>query len=102
MSDNVYQYPGKPVKPLATDGGGPNNPDMEARILKLEGDISEVKGILQRVEPLLTRMDTSMRKLEIDVSRLDGRVSQLPSTIQLIGLVLAIMVAGGLIKHFLG
>lgn len=87
---------------VARGGGGPHNPDMEARLAAVEADTREIKGILQRLEPLLGRMDERMRKVEVDVAELKGRVSQLPTTIQVIGFVIAVLVAGGVLRYFAG
>ncbi len=95
-------------------GNGPHNPGMEARLTAVETSVLEIKGILQRLEPAIIRVDSGVRKLEADVTllktdvtelkinvaELKGRVSQLPTALQLIGFVLAVLVAGGLIHHF--
>ena len=75
---------------------------MDARVERLEADIRDVKAILGRLEPAIGRMDDRLRGLQTDVAELKGRVSQLPTTVQLIGFVLAVLIAGGLLKHFLG
>lgn len=84
------------------DGGGdgPHPPDMEQRVAKLETDVGEIKTILMRLEPLLTRMDDRLRKVELDVAELKGRVSQLPTTLQLVGFVLAVLGIAGLARYF--
>jgi hypothetical protein len=41
-----------------------------------------------------------MRKLELDVAEIKGRVSRMPSTLTLIGFALAVLAAGGLMRHF--
>ena len=35
-----------------------------------------------------------------DVAEVKGKVSQLPTTLQMLGFVVAIVVAAGLVKHF--
>jgi hypothetical protein len=55
----------------------------------VQTDLAELKG----------RLPAS---LQTDVAELKGRVSQLPTTVQMIGFVLAVLVAGGVLKHFLG
>jgi hypothetical protein len=54
----------RPGMPLAPGGSGPHDPDMEARVAKLESDvehikndISEIKGILARLAPIIDRID---------------------------------------------
>jgi hypothetical protein len=61
---------------------------MEARMTAVEADIGDIKGILQRLEP-------AIRRLELDVAEMKGRVPQLPTSIQMIGLVLAILAISG-------
>lgn len=94
------------------DGGGgpPHDPGMEARMSAVEADTREIKGILQRLEPVLGRVDDRLRKLEADtlpkisadLARLEGRVSQLPGTVTIIGFVLAVLAAGGVLKYLYG
>jgi predicted nuclease with TOPRIM domain len=88
------------MKGLASDGGGPHHPDMEQRLAKLESDVGEIKGILIRLEPMLSKIDDRVRKVELDVAELKGRVSQLPTTLQLVGFVLAVLGIAGLARYF--
>lgn len=89
-------------------GGGPYDPTMEVRMTAMEADLKEIKGVLGRLEPLLGKMDDRLRKMETDtlpklgseIAELKGRVSQLPSTIQLIGFVLAVLVIAGFTRYF--
>jgi hypothetical protein len=103
MSDNNYrgnvsQFPLRST--LANGRLPPDPPDMEARIQAVEVDLRDIKAVLNRIEPILVKIDAGVRKIESDTARLDGRISQLPSTVQLIGFVIAVLVAGSLIKHF--
>lgn len=102
MSGNIRQFPGKSGKRLETPGGPPDPPDMDARVGQLEADIRDVKATLGRLEPAINRMDDRLRGLQTDVAELKGRVSQLPTTVQIIGFVVAVLIAGGVLKHFLG
>ncbi len=43
-----------PDVPIAGAGGSPYNPDMEARLARLEDDMREVKAITTRIEAVLT------------------------------------------------
>lgn len=88
---------------LANDGSGPHDPGMEARIEKLETDVKEVKDVLQRqVLPILTRIDERLKDMPAgkEFGELKGRVSQLPTTLQLVGFVLAVLGIAGLAKYF--
>ena len=85
----------------------PDPPDMEARLGRLEADTQDIKAILARLEPVLTRIDTTQQKhgqdilkIMVDVAELKGRVSQLPSTVQLLGFVLAVLAITGVLHVF--
>ena len=87
----------------------PDPTDMEARIERLEADMGDLKVILGRLEPAISRIANSqqrlaadVQKVALDVAELKGRLSQLPTTVQMIGFVLAVLIAGGVLKHFLG
>lgn len=97
------------VKELEKGGGGGDSGGMDTRITQLEADVGEIKGALTRLEPLLVRMDATatridgaLRKTEIDLAELKGRVGQLPSTLQMIGFVLAVLAIAGIGKYFAG
>lgn len=74
----------------------------------VEKSSNDIKAVLGRLEPMLGRMDDRARKLEVDtlpklamdMAELKGRLSQMPSTIQLIGFVLAVLALAGLSKYF--
>ncbi len=66
-----------------------------------------MEDILVRLEPAVGRIDTavtkltdSVHKVEIDLAELKGRILQLPTTLQLLGFVVALFVAAGLMTHF--
>jgi len=99
-ASNIRQFPASPpsrsrsgdgggkLPPLDGDGGGPHDPGMEARIKRLEDDFKEVRG--------------DLKAIRTDLSELKGRISQMPTTLQLVGFVFAVLVAGGVMKHFFG
>lgn len=105
---------GQKAGPVAVLRDDAHIPGMEARLGAVEADTREIKSVLARLEPVIIRIDVSTRKLETDVARidastrkleadtarLDGRVSQLPTTIQLLGFVLAVLALGGVMRHF--
>lgn len=123
MSDqgNVVPFSGvrqerEELKHLDSGGGGDDSGGMEGRLTALEADTRDIKSTLGRLEPVLARVDERvrkvdadgiktderLRKIETDLAELKGRVSQLPSTVQLIGFVLAVLLFSGAIKYFLG
>jgi len=95
---------------LVGGGGRPQDPSMEARLTAVETGIADIKATLGRFEVMLERIDRfelvlvrleeRLRKVETDLAELKGRVSQLPSTVAMIGFVLAVLAAGGLMRHF--
>ena len=72
---NVFRFPAgdRPIAGLASGGGGPQGPDMDARMTRLEEQFS-------RIETLLRGVDDRLRKVETDIAELKGRVANLPST----------------------
>ena len=60
---------------LASDGGGPHDLDMEARLACLEGDMTAI------------RADLSATRATCEYIR--GRLESLPATWQMVGTVLA-------------
>lgn len=88
------------AKGLEFGSGGGDSGDMDTRIERLEAGMIDVKASLTRIEATLTKMDDRGRKSEIDIAELKGRVSQLPTTLQMIGFVLAVLAIAGLGKYF--
>ena len=72
---------------------------METRIATLETGFLDLRAILARLEPVLARVDERTRKIEVDLAELKGRVSQLPTTLQMIGFVLAVLALAGFSKY---
>jgi hypothetical protein len=60
---------------ISTNGGGPQDPNLEARLTKLEDDMQSM-----RLDMTATRSDTAYIR---------GRLESLPNTWQMIGTVLA-------------
>lgn len=78
------------------DGGGdgPHNTDMlEKRVEQLELGHKELMAELKGIRSDLTG-------IRVDLSELKGRVATLPTSIQLIGFVLAVLAIAGLSKYF--
>jgi hypothetical protein len=85
---------------LAPPPGGPHDPGMEARVAKLETDVTDMKAILVRLDARSQKLETDIQRMLIDVAELKGRVSQLPGTLQLLGFVLAVLGIAGLVRVF--
>ena len=75
------------------DGGGEAFDPMDFRIDRLEGDMAEVKADIKAL-----RVDVGL--LRADMSYIRGRLDAMPTTIQLLGFVIAIFVAPGLTRYF--
>jgi hypothetical protein len=76
--------PGGPLNPPG-DGGGYDA--MNARVGRLEDDVKELKA--------------DVKTIRADVNYIKGRLDSMPTTIQLLGFVIAIFVAAGLFKYML-
>ena len=75
------------------DGGGEAFDPMDFRIERLEGDMAEVKADIKAL-----RVDVGL--LRADMSYIRGRLDAMPTTIQLLGFVIAIFVASGMTRYF--
>lgn len=97
---------------LATGGGGPHDPGMDAlirRVDQLEGDVKGIKGTLERLEPMIVRIDERLNavctkedlgKVAERVAKIEGAVEKLPTTLHLLGFVVAVLGLAGLAKYF--
>lgn len=100
-----------------SDGEGPYGGGMEARVVRLEAGLSDIKATLARLEPVLSQVSKDLGQLSKDVAeiktkdlvelkvaaaKLEGRVSQLPSTVQLLGFVLAVLAIAGVTRFITG
>ena len=94
------------------------------RVARLEAGMSDIKATLARFEPVLgqvsrdltdnrskglpdlkalvAKLDGRVSQLEISAAKLDGRVSQFPSTVQLLGFVLAVPAIAGVTRFITG
>ena len=83
---------------------------MEARVARLEAGLSDIKATLARLEPVLSQVSKDLVdirtkdlvELKAAAAKLEGRVSQLPSTIQLLGFVLAVPTIAGVTRFITG
>lgn len=76
---------------------------MEQRVTRLEQDMKEVKSLLgDKIMPMLISINEQLKHTATkeDLAELKGRVSQLPTTLQMIGFVLAVLGIAGLAKYF--
>jgi hypothetical protein len=72
--------------PLNSGGGGGTYDGMEPRVAALEADMKEIKA--------------DLKKVLVDLSYLRGKADAMPTTVQLIGFVIAIFVAAGIARYF--
>lgn len=70
---------------LSHGGGGGTYDRMEARVARLEDDMKEVKSDLKAIRS--------------DLAYMKGRMDQMPTTIQLLGFVIAVLVASGIFSY---
>lgn len=85
MTDNIVQ--GKFGAGGSPKGGGGSDDMLEARVGRLEEDVKELKS--------------DMKAVRSDLSYIKGRLDAMPTTIQLLGFVIAIFVAAGVAKFFM-
>lgn len=89
-------------------GDGPEGPDMEQRVAKLEQTVVSIDTKLDELKSqlALTAKATDVAELKgqlaqmpkaVDFGRLEGRLQQLPTTLQLITVLLTTWAAGAAI-----
>ncbi len=87
----------------STSGGdGPYDPRMEARVAKLEENLTALSATLTRIEKAADDIRKEQTEQAKALARMDGRVSQLPTTLQLIGFILAVLAIAGVTRVFVG
>ena len=84
--NNVVRLTRDDDSPLNSGGGGGNYGGMEPRVAALEADLKEIKA--------------DLKKVLVDLSYLRGKADAMPTTVQLIGFVVAIFVAAGVARYF--
>jgi hypothetical protein len=72
---SLHILPGRREPTVASGGGAPHDPDMEARLTRLESDFQAMRADLSA-----TRADTAYIR---------GRLESLPSTWQMVGTIMA-------------
>jgi hypothetical protein len=85
---------------IAPGGGGSYDDPMEARLTRVEDILVRLEPAVGRIDAAVTKLTDSVHKVEIDLAELKGRVSQLPTTLQLLGFIIAIFAAAGPLKYF--
>lgn len=75
MAEKISNFPSKPHAPagVAQGGGGPHDPGMEARVVRLEDQFT-------RIEALLHGIDDRARAIEVGAAELNGRLASMPGT----------------------
>jgi hypothetical protein len=96
-----------PAGPLPPGGGGPYNPDMEARVAKLESDVghirsdmSEIKNLLARLAPRIDEMygRQASAATQADIANLRTEIERRPTRRQsVVDFALIVGVIGGLL-----
>lgn len=83
---------------------------MEARVSRLKAGLSDIKATLARLEPVLSQVSKDLADiktkdlvdLKVAAAKLEGRVSQLPSTVQMLGFILAVLAIAGVTRYLGG
>lgn len=82
---DIDQYRPRPPGLPPGDGGSIYD-RMEARVTRLEEDVKEIKS--------------DLKAIRLDLSYLRGKVDSMPTTLQLLGFVIVVLVAAGLMRYF--
>jgi hypothetical protein len=107
-------------EPASGGEGPPQEGGLDARFARLEAGVSDVKATLARFEAVLGQVSEDLSALRSDLKgvrsglgeaklldftdlrvsfhRLEDRVTRLPSTIQMIGFVLAVLAISGAVR----
>ncbi len=82
------------MDPVDRPGPGHYDPNMEARVARLEDDMREVKGILAQMLPMIVRIDATLPHLatKAKLSELRAELAEKPGKAYLWG-VLAVLLA---------
>jgi len=113
---NIIGFPGTDGRggsSFPPGGGGPYDPTMEAGVAALEASLGRIELGVNTSAQLLAGVQKDLGDLKRDVSdvrkelteqgkalsRLDGRVGALPTTLQMIGFVLAVLALAGLGRY---
>ena len=67
---------------------------------RIEGRFDKLDARLNKVDGRFDKLDERLAKFREDVLEMKGRVSQLPTTVQLIGFVLAVLAISGALNWF--
>jgi len=88
MAEKISNFPAKPQQAaaVATGGGGPHAPGMEARVVRLEDQFA-------RIEALLHGIDDRAHAIELGAAELKGRLASMPGTWAMIATVVGGQVA---------
>jgi hypothetical protein len=71
---------------LYSGGGGDTSDPMEARVKLLEDDMKEVKS--------------DLKAIRVDLAEIKGKLSTMPTTLQLLGFIIAVLAIAGLARVF--
>ncbi len=64
------------------------------------GTVDVMEARVSKLEDKTDRLQDTANAIRIDLARIEGRLNAMPTTIQLIGFVIAIFVAAGILKYF--
>jgi outer membrane murein-binding lipoprotein Lpp len=71
-----------PDTPVADRDGGPYDPSLEGRVLRLEEDGRQVNAAVAGLGVKVDRLETKVDHLDTTVARLDAKVDRLDASIQ--------------------
>lgn len=105
MSDRILPF--RSSRSGGQGGSGPHDPGYEARIARLEQANERIEATLGRIEATVAQTAASTHRLEVELAEMRGRIkgiedrfSSMPTSLQLISVVVALVVAAGLFRFF--
>jgi hypothetical protein len=87
-------------------GGGPEDPMLEQRVVRLEEKLDRIETILTRLEPKITEVaivgakQSDIQSLRAEFGELKGKISMLPTWWMLLLAVIATWGAGAALVRF--
>ena len=73
---------------------------LGARLDRIETRLGSMEGRMDWTDIRFEKLDVKVEWIGNDMAELKGRISQLPSTIQLLGFVLAVLAISGAVRVF--
>jgi hypothetical protein len=104
MSGNVVEF-GR--RRESGGGRGPSGPDDEARFRQIEDAVQRVVRALDEIKVSQDKLLSGQHRVEVELAEMKGRIkgiedrfNSMPTSLQLISVVMALVVAAGFFRFF--